>query len=115
MPTPRCSAAGWRTRIELLLKRDERGGDLLGQPKIPLYKEWSLSREKFRVANDGIPYVLTEFISWYLPTNAQTKWDSAPAATAWETHVALLRRLRVRTHSTVQRVALMSLDRKSVV
>ena len=70
-----------------------RRGDLLGQPKNPLYKEWSLSREKFRVAYDGGPYGLAEFISWYLPTNAQTKWDSAPAATAWETHLALLWRL----------------------
>ncbi len=112
MPTPRCSTAGWRTRIELLLKRDERGGDLLGQPGNSLFGTWWLSREKFRVANDWEAYIKVEFVSWYPATNADSKWERARAATSWETHVALLQRLRSQVRNTVQRLALTSLRSK---
>ena len=74
MPTPRCSEPGWRTRIKLMqLER----GDLLGQPGNPLYNVWPLSREPFRVANDGDAYIKVEFVSWYPWTNAQSKWERA--------------------------------------
>ena len=80
------SEPGWRTHFER--------GDLLGQPGNPLYNVWPLSREPFRVANDGDAYIKVEFVSWH-------PWT--------KTHSALLQRLRLLVRSTVQRLALVSL------
>ena len=109
MPTARCSEPGWRTRIKLLhLGTHFERGDLLGQQGNALYNRWSLSREPFRVANDGDAYIKVEFVGWYPSPNAQSRWERARAATCWETHSALLQRLRLLVRGTVQRLALVS-------
>ncbi len=110
---------GWRARLQMLF--GNRSGaeiarmlrqDLLGQAMNPLFHTWGLSRQPFRIAADGAAYPLVEFLTWR-DGSAEEMWNRARAASRWETHRALLSRLRAALQAKSQRLAVLSLRKSS--
>ncbi len=109
---------GWWTRLRILCWNSSEAEiarmlrqDLLGQAMNPLYHTWGLSTQPFRVAADGAAYPLVEFLTWY-DSSAEEMWSRARAANRWETHRALLSRLRAALKARSQRLAVLSLHQR---
>ena len=111
---------GWRTRLQMLfwnrsgaeIARMFGRQDLLGLAANPLYNAWGLSKQPFRIAADGQAYSLVEFLTWY-DNHAEEMWNRARTANRWETHRALLSRLRAALQAKSQRLAVLSLRKSS--